>query len=110
MLIILESINFCMDHMTIYVRPHQIETIKKMDKLRGNTSKSEFILNAIQYMIDTHEKNENDLLTPIDLPTLADDWHIWKLYFQGMKLYTLVDNVTKLNQLLNLAKQEVETR
>ena len=110
MLIILASINFCMGKMTIYIRPHQIDTIKKMEKLRGTTSKSEFILKAVQYMIDTHEKNENDLLTPIDLPTLADDWHIWELYFQGMKLFTLVDNIRKLDQLISLAKQEVDTR
>ena len=80
-----------------------------MDKLRGNMSKSELILKSIRYMADTHEKNK-DLLTPIDQPTLHDDWHIWKMYFQGMKLTTLVDSITKLDQLLRLAKQEVENR
>ena len=80
-----------------------------MDKLRGNMSKSEFILKSIRYMSDTHESNK-DLLTPIDQPTLHDDWHIWKMYFQGMKLTTLVDSITKLDQLLRMAKQEVENR
>ena len=107
MLIILASINFCMDHMTIYIRPHQIETIKKMDKLRGNTSKSEFILNAIQYMIDTHEKKVN-VLSPLDLPTIADDWVIWQMYFRDLKLGPLVDNIKKLDQLMSLAKQVVD--
>ena len=96
-----------MDHMTIYVRPHQIETIKKMDKLRGNTSKSEFILNAIQYMIDTHEK-KGDVLSPLDLPTLADDWEIWRIHFQAMKIGTLVDNIKKLDQIIGIAKRVVE--
>ena len=98
-----------MNHITFYVRPHIEKTIKKMDKIRGTTSKSEFILQSVQYMIDTHEKNK-DILTPIDLPTMADDWEIWKIYFQGMKLTSLVDTITKINQLMGLAKQEVETR
>ena len=98
-----------MDHMTIYIRPHQIETIKKMDKLRGNTSKSEFILNAIQYMIDTHEK-KGDVLSPLDLPTIADDWEIWQMHFKDLKLGNLVDNIRKLDQLISLAKQEVDVR
>ena len=98
-----------MNHITFYVRQHNEKTIKKMDKIRGTTSKSEFILQSVQYMIDTHEKNK-DILTPIDLPTMADDWEIWKIYFQGMKLTSLVDTITKINQLMGLAKQEVETR
>ena len=96
-------------HLTFYIRPHHVKTVKLMDKLRGNMSKSEFILKSIKYMADTHESNK-DLLTPIDQPTLHDDWHIWKMYFQGMKLTTLVDSITKLDQLLRLAKQEVENR
>ena len=98
-----------MKRINFYVRPHHIKTIKLVDKLRGNMSKSEFILKSIRYMADTHESNK-DLLTPIDQPTLPDDWHIWKMYFQGMKLTTLVDSITKLDQLLRLAKQEVENR
>jgi len=98
-----------MKRINFYVRPHHIKTIKLVDKLRGNMSKSEFILKSIRYMADTHESNK-DLLTPIDQPTLHDDWHIWKMYFQGMKLTTLVDSITKLDQLLRLAKQEVENR
>ena len=98
-----------MKRINFYVRPHHIKTIKLVDKLRGNMSKSEFILKSIRYMADTHESNK-DLLTPIDQPTLHDDWHIWKMYFQGMKLTTLVDSMTKLDQLLRLAKQEVENR
>ena len=98
-----------MNHLTFYIRPHHVKTVKLMDKLRGNMSKSEFILKSIRYMADTHESNK-DLLTPIDQPTLHDDWHIWKLYFQSMRLTTLVDSITKLDQLLRLAKQEVENR
>ena len=98
-----------MNKLNLYVRPHNEKTIKKMEKLRGTTSKSEFVFNAVQFMIDTHEKNK-DILTPIDLPTMADDWEIWKIYFQGMKLTSLVDTITKINQLMGLAKQEVETR
>ena len=98
-----------MNRIDIYVRPHNEKTLKKMDKLRGTTSKSEFILQSIQFMIDTHEKNK-DILTPIDLPTMADDWEIWKIYFQGMKLTSLVDTITKINQIMGLAKQEVEAR
>ena len=60
-------------------------------------------------MIDTHEKNK-DILSPIDLPTLADDVEIWKIYFQGMPLTTLVDNITKLEKLQNLARLEVAER
>ena len=56
--------------MTFYVRPHHLKTIEQMDKLRGTKSKSEFLLESLQYMIDTHQKNK-DILTPIDLPTLA---------------------------------------
>ena len=98
-----------MNRVNFYVKPHNEKILKQMDKLRGNTSKSEFILQSVQYMIDTHEKNK-DILTPIDLPTMADDWEIWKIYFQGMKLTSLVDTITKINQLMGLAKQEVETR
>ena len=98
-----------MNYLTFYIRPHYVKTVKLMDKLRGNMSKSEFILKSIKYMADTHESNK-DLLTPLDQPILHDDWHIWKMYFQGMKLTTLVDSITKLDQLLRLAKQEVENR
>lgn len=98
-----------MSRVNIYVRPHQIKTLKKMDKLRGTSSKSEFILKSVEYMIDTHEKNK-DILSPIDLPTLADDVEIWKIYFQGMPLTTLVDNITKLEKLQNLARLEVAER
>tara|TARA_B100001750_G_C15518274_1_gene609159 strand:- start:2418 stop:2705 length:288 start_codon:yes stop_codon:yes gene_type:complete len=95
--------------MNIYVRPHQEKTLKKMDKLRGTDSKSEFILKSVEYMIDTHEKNK-DILSPIDLPTLADDVEIWKIYFQGMSLTKLVDTITKLEKLQNLARLEVGER
>ncbi len=98
-----------MNHLTFYVRPHHVKTLKQMDKLRGTKSKSEFILDSVQYMIDTHQKNK-DILTPIDLPTLADDVEIWKIYLQGMSLINLVDSITKLNQLLNLANDEVARR
>lgn len=80
-----------------------------MDKLRGTKSKSEFILDSLQFMIDTHQKNK-DILSPIDLPTLADDIEIWKIYFQGMQLTTLVDTITKLEKLQNLARLEVDDR
>lgn len=80
-----------------------------MDKLRGTKSKSEFILDSLQFMIDTHQKNK-DILSPIDLPTLADDIEIWKIYFQGMQLTTLVDTITKLEKLQNLARLEVADR
>ena len=80
-----------------------------MDKIRGTTSKSEFILQSVQYMIDTHEKNK-DILTPIDLPTLADGIEIWKLHLGGLKLTTLVDTIRKLDQIAVLAKREVEER
>ena len=53
-----------MNYLTLYIRPHHVKTIKLMDKLRGNMSKSEFILKSIKYMADTHERNK-DLLTPI---------------------------------------------
>ena len=98
-----------MNRVNFYVKPYNEKILKQMDKLRGNMSKSEFILKSIKYMADTHERNK-DLLTPIDQPTLPDDWHIWKLYFQGTKLTTLVDSITKLDQLLRMAKQEVENR
>ncbi len=98
-----------MNHLTFYVRPHHIKTLKQMDKLRGTKSKSEFILDSVQFMIDTHQKNK-DILTPIDLPTLADDVEIWKIYLQGMSIINLVDSITKLNQLLNLANDEVARR
>ena len=98
-----------MNKLNLYVRPHNEKTIKKMEKLRGTTSKSEFVFNAVQFMIDTHEKNK-DILSPIDLPTLADDVEIWKIYFQGMPLTTLVDNITKLEKLQNLARLEVAER
>ena len=98
-----------MNHLTFYVRAHHIKTLKQMDKLRGTKSKSEFILDSVQFMIDTHQKNK-DILTPIDLPTLADDVEIWKIYLQGMPLINLVDSITKLNQLLNLANDEVARR
>ena len=80
-----------------------------MDKLRGNTSKSEFILQSIQYMIDTHVKNK-DILSPLDLPTLADDWAIWEMYLKDLKIGKLVDNMRKLDQLISLANREVEKR
>ena len=98
-----------MNRVNFYVKPYNEKILKQMDKLRGNMSKSEFILKSIKYMADTHESNK-DLLTPIDQPTLPDDWHIWKMYFQGVKLTTLVDSITKLDQLLRMAKQEVENR
>jgi len=96
-----------MGKMTIYIRPHQIDTIKKMEKLRGTTSKSEFILNAIQYMIDTHEK-KGDVLSPLDLPTIADNWVIWQMYFRDLKLGPLVDDIKKLDQIISIAKRVVD--
>ena len=98
-----------MNRIDIYVRPHNEKVLKQMDKLRGNTSKSEFILQSIQYMIDTHVKNK-DILSPLDLPTLADDWEIWQMHFKDLKIGNLVDNIRKLDQLINLAKQEVDVR
>jgi len=98
-----------MSRVNIYIRPHQMKTLKTMDKLRGTKSKSEFILDSLQFMIDTHQKNK-DILSPIDLPTLADDIEIWKIYFQGMQLTTLVDTITKLEKLQNLARLEVADR
>ena len=98
-----------MNRIDIYVRPHNEKVLKQMDKLRGNTSKSEFILQSIQYMIDTHVKNK-DILSPLDLPTLADDWAIWEMYFKDLKIGNLVDNIRKLDQLISLAKQEVDIR
>ena len=98
-----------MNRIDIYVRPHNEKVLKQMDKMRGNTSKSEFILQSIQYMIDTHVKHK-DVLSPLDLPTLADDWEIWQMHFRDLKLGNLVDNIRKLDQLINLAKQEVDVR
>ena len=98
-----------MNRIDIYVRPHNEKVLKQMDKLRGNTSKSEFILQSIQYMIDTHVKNK-DILSPLDLPTLADDWSIWEMYFKDLKIGKLVDNMRKLDQLISLANREVEKR
>ena len=98
-----------MNYLTFYIRPHYVKTIKLMDRLRGNTSKSEFILQSIQYMIDTHVKHK-DILSPLDLPTLADDWEIWQMHFKDLKLGSLVDNIRKLDQLISLAKQEVDVR
>ena len=98
-----------MNRIDIYVRPHNEKVLKQMDKLRGNTSKSEFILQSIQYMIDTHVKNK-DILSPLDLPTLADDWAIWEMYFKDLKIGKLVDNMRKLDQLISLANREVENR
>ena len=72
-----------MNRVNFYVKPYNEKILKQMDKLRGNTSKSEFILQSIQYMIDTHVKNK-DILSPLDLPTLADDWSIWEMYFKNM--------------------------
>ena len=80
-----------------------------MDNLRGNTPRSAFILQSIEYMIDTHKKNKN-MLSPLDLPTIADTWEIWKLYFKDLKIGNLVDNIRKLDQLISLAKQEVDIR
>ena len=98
-----------MNRIDIYVRPHNEKVLKQMDKLRGNTSKSEFILQSIQYMIDTHVKNK-DILSPLDLPTLADDWSIWEMYFKDLKIGKLVYNMRKLDQLISLANREVEKR
>ena len=98
-----------MNHITFYVKPYNIKILKQMDKMRGNTSKSEFILQSIQYMIDTHVKHK-DILSPLDLPTLADDWEIWQMHFRDLKLGNLVDNIRKLDQLISLAKQEVDVR
>ena len=44
-----------MNHLTLYVRPHINKTVKQMDKVRGTKSKSEFIWDSVQFMIDTHE-------------------------------------------------------
>ena len=98
-----------MNRMNIYLTSDATKTIKKIDKIRGTTSKSEFIVQSVQYMIDTHELN-NNILTPIDLPTMADDIEEWKLYFQGLKLTRLVDTITKLDRVIRTAKQEVENR
>ena len=98
-----------MNRIDIYVRPHNEKVLKQMDKLRGNTSKSEFILQSIQYMIDTHVKNK-DILSPLDLPTLADEWSIWEMYFKDLKIGKLVENMRKLDQLISLANREVEKR
>jgi hypothetical protein len=98
-----------MNRVNFYVKPYNEKILKQMDKMRGNTSKSEFILQSIQYMIDTHVKNK-DILTPLDLPTLADDWEIWQMHFKDLKLGKLVDTIRKLDQLINVAKQEVDIR
>ena len=98
-----------MNRVNFYVKPYNEKILKQMDKMRGNTSKSEFILQSIQYMIDTHVKHK-DVLSPLDLPTLADDWEIWQMHFKDQKLGILVDNIRKLDQLISLAKQEVDVR
>jgi len=98
-----------MNRVNFYVKPYNEKILKQMDKLRGNTSKSEFILQSIQYMIDTHVKNK-DILSPLDLPTLAVDWSIWEMYFKDLKIGKLVDNMRKLDQLISLANREVEKR
>jgi len=98
-----------MSRVNFYIKPYDLVILKQMDKMRGNTSKSEFILQSIQYMIDTHVKHKN-ILSPLDLPTLADDWEIWQMHFKDLKLGNLVDNIRKLDQLISLAKQEVDVR
>jgi len=91
------------------VKPHKLKILDQMDGIRGNTPRSAFILQAIEYMIDTHKKNKG-MLSPLDIPTIADTWEIWKMYFKDLKLGKLVDNMRKLDQLISLAKQEVDVR
>ena len=50
-----------MNRMNIYLTQDGQKIIKKIDKIRGNQSKSEFILQSVQYMIDTHKLNNNIL-------------------------------------------------
>ena len=98
-----------MNRVNFYVKPHKLKILDQMDSLRGNTPRSAFILQSIEYMIDTHKKNKG-MLSPLDLPTIADTWDIWKLYFKDLKLGKLVDNMRKLDQLISLANREVEKR
>ncbi len=91
------------------VKPHKLKILDQMDGIRGNTPRSAFILQAIEYMIDTHKKNKG-ILSPLDIPTIADTWEIWKMYFKDLKLGKLVDNMRKLDQLISLANREVERR
>ena len=96
-----------MTRLDLYIKPHHGKTIALMNKMRGTTSRSEFILNALQYMIDTHTVKDG-MLVPINQPVLADDWEIWQKYFQELNLYQLVDSIKKLEQMMGLAKQVVE--
>ena len=91
------------------VKPHKLKILDQMDGIRGNTPRSAFILQAIEYMIDTHKKNKG-MLSPLDIPTIADTWEIWQMHFKDLKLGNLVDNIRKLDQLISLAKQEVDVR
>ena len=91
------------------VKPSKIEILDQMDKLRGNIPRSAFIIQSIQFMIDSHKKYRNSL-SPLDLPTIADTWQIWRLYFKDQKLGRLVDDIRKLDQLISLAKREVESK
>ena len=47
------------------VKPHKLKILDQMDNLRGNTPRSAFILQSIEYMIDTHKKNKG-MLSPLD--------------------------------------------
>ena len=98
-----------MNRVNFYVKPHKLKILDQMDGIRGNTPRSAFILQAIEYMIDTHKKNKG-ILSPLDIPTIADTWEIWNMYFKDLKLGKLVDNMRKLDQLINLANREVEIR
>ena len=98
-----------MNRVNFYVKPHKLKIFDQMDGIRGNTPRSAFILQAIEYMIDTHKKNKG-ILSPLDIPTIADTWEIWSMYFKDLKLGKLVDNMRKLDQLISLANREVERR
>jgi hypothetical protein len=49
------------------VKPHKLKILDQMDSLRGNTPRSAFILQSIEYMIDTHKKNADLGVFPLKL-------------------------------------------
>ncbi len=98
-----------MKKVLISVKPDKIEILDQVDKLRGNMTRSAFVVQSIQFMIDSYKKHQNSL-SPLDLPTIADTWQIWRLYFKDQKLGRLVDDIRKLDQLISLAKREVESK
>ena len=58
-----------MNRVNFYVKPHKLKILDQMDGIRGNTPRSAFILQAIEYMIDTHKKNKG-ILSPLDIPKI----------------------------------------